>query len=259
MTTLAYIRISTEGQEDGTGLDVQQKQIIAYAAASGITVDGWHQDIESGAKAIRPGLDALRAAIATGNVGTVLVYRLDRIARDVLIAETLYREWSAAGVKVISVSEAMLDDSLSGRLLRTILAAFSEYERSVIALRTSSGRKHRVATQGTFHGGGVPYGYRAVGNRRSPGHGVLQVDERQAAAVRMAFRLYDGTQLKLAEIAEQLNASGHRTAQGAKFGAKQVQRIIQRRKTYQGLAPTTPSLALNAGVMPMHPPILESA
>jgi len=97
MTTLAYIRISTEGQEDGTGLDVQQKQIIAYAAANGITVDGWHQDIESGAKPTRLGLDALRAAIAAGNVSTVLVYRLDRIARDVLIAETLYREWQRAG------------------------------------------------------------------------------------------------------------------------------------------------------------------
>ena len=86
--------------------------------------------------------------MATGGVSILLVYRLDRLARDVLIAETLYREWTRADVKVISVSEAMLDDSLSGRLLRTILSAFSEYERSVIALRTSSGRKQRVAQQG---------------------------------------------------------------------------------------------------------------
>jgi len=161
--------------------------------------------VESGAKERRGGLDALRATVTAGGVGTILVYRLDRIARDVLIAETLYREWTRAGVRIVSVSEAMLDDSLSGRLLRTILAGFAEYERAVIALRTSSGRKARVASAGTFHGGGVPYGYRATGDRHQPGHGVLAVDERHAEAVRLAFRLHDETRMTLKEIAAALN------------------------------------------------------
>lgn len=143
---IAYVRVSTEGQEDGTGLDVQHNAIVAYAAANGLSVAQWHQDVESGAKERRGGLDALRATVAAGGIGTILGYRLDRIARDALLSETLYREWTRAGVRIVSASEAMLDDSLSGRLLRTILAGFAEYERAVIALRTSSGRKARVAT-----------------------------------------------------------------------------------------------------------------
>lgn len=258
MNTLAYVRISTEGQEDGTGLDVQRNHIVAYAAANGLTIAEWHQDIESGAKERRTGLDALRAKIAAGGIATVLVYRLDRIARDVLIAETLYREWTRAGVRIVSVSEAMLDDSLSGRLLRTILAGFAEYERAVIALRTSSGRKARVASTGSFHGGGVPYGYRATGDRHQPGHGVLLIEERHAEAVRRAFALHDGTRLTLTQIAAALNAEGHRTATDALFTRTQVRRIIDRRDVYAGRTATTPSVALNAGVVAAHPAILAA-
>lgn len=256
--TLAYVRVSTEGQEEGTGLDVQRNHIVAYAAANGLTIAEWHQDTESGAKERRGGLDALRAKIAAGGVGTVLVYRLDRIARDALLAETLYREWTRAGVRIISVSEAMLDDSLSGRLLRTILAGFAEYERAVICLRTSSGRKARVANAGTFHGGGVPYGYRATGDRRQPGHGVLEVVDDHADAVRRAFALHDGTALTLKEIAATLNAEGYRTAEGMLFGGVQVRRIIDRRDVYAGRSATTPSVALNVGVVAAHPAILAA-
>lgn len=212
--------------------------------------------MESGAKERRSGLDALRAKVVAGGIGTILVYRLDRIARDVLLAETVYREWTRAGVKLVSVSEAMLDDSLSGRLLRTILAGFAEYERAVIALRTSSGRKARVASAGTFHGGGVPYGYRATGDRRQPGHGVLEVDARHAEAVRLAFRLHDGTKLTLMQIAQVINDQGYRTAEGALFTGKQVRRIIDRRAVYAGLTATTPSVALNVGVVAAQPAII---
>ncbi len=258
LPTLAYIRVSTEGQEEGMGLDVQRNAVVAYAAANGFTIAEWYQDVESGAKERRIGLDALRAKVAAGGVGRILVYRLDRIARDVLIAETVYREWTAAGVKLVSVSEAMLDDSLSGRLLRTILAGFAEYERAVIALRTSSGRKARVASAGTFHGGGVPYGYRATGDRREPGHGVLEVDVRHAEAVRLAFRLHDETTLTLMQIAQAMNDEGYRTAEGALFTGKQVRRIIDRRAVYAGKTSTTPSVLLNAGVVAAHPAILAA-
>jgi DNA invertase Pin-like site-specific DNA recombinase len=258
LATLAYVRVSTEGQEEGMGLDVQRNAVVAYAAANGLTIAEWHQDVESGAKERRSGLDALRGKVAAGGIGKILVYRLDRIARDALLSETLYREWTRAGVRIISVSEAMLDDSLSGRLLRTILAGFAEYERAVIALRTSSGRKARVANAGTFHGGGVPYGYRATGDRRQPGHGVLAVEERHAEAVRRAFQLHDETRMTLKEIGEALNAEGYRTAEGALFGGVQVRRIIDRRNVYAGITATTPSVALNAGVVAAHPAIIAA-
>jgi DNA invertase Pin-like site-specific DNA recombinase len=53
MQTLAYVRISTEGQEDGTGLDVQRNHIVADAANNGMQIDHWRQDIEGGARCLK--------------------------------------------------------------------------------------------------------------------------------------------------------------------------------------------------------------
>lgn len=252
---LAYIRVSTEGQRDeGTGLEVQRNAILVYATLHGLEITQWYQDVESGAKERREGLDAIRAAVATEGVVTLLVYRLDRIARDVLLAETVHRELTRAGCRIISVSEA-IDDSPSGNLMRQLLAGFAQYERAVIALRTSSGRKSRVANTGSFHGGGVPYGYRATGDRHQPGHGVLAVDDASADAVRRVFALRD-TGISMAKIAATLNSESHRTAKNALFTAVQVKRILDRRDVYAAVTATTPSIALHEGVRPRHAAII---
>jgi predicted site-specific integrase-resolvase len=103
---VGYLRVSTDGQEDGNGLDVQRQHIVAYAAVQGIQIDQWFQDVESGAKEDRPGLAALREAVRAGKVGRVLVYRMDRLAREALLAEQLYRELSGKA-RVVSVSESL--------------------------------------------------------------------------------------------------------------------------------------------------------
>ncbi|MCC6686849.1 MAG: recombinase family protein [Fimbriimonadaceae bacterium] len=70
------MRVSTDGQEDGNGLDVQRQHIVAYAAVQGIQIDQWFQDVESGAKEDRPGLAALREVVKAGKVARVLVYQV---------------------------------------------------------------------------------------------------------------------------------------------------------------------------------------
>lgn len=255
---VAYVRVSTEGQAEETGLESQRHAIIAYAAANRIEIDLWLQDVDSGAKEHRRGLVELRERAAAGGVSQLLVYRMDRLARDVLLGETLIRELQRAGVRVVSVNEAMLDDSLMGQLMRSILMAFAQYERSVIALRTKAARRLKVSELGSYHGGGVPYGYRPAGTKRDPGHGELVVDEQAAEAVRLAFDLREQGRT-MAEIAESLNREGYRTAKGAVFGPTQVMRILRRREVYAGLATTTPSIELQDGVKPRHTPILEDA
>ena len=236
------------------GLPVLRDEIVAYAALQGLDIAGWHQDVESGAKERRDGLDAVRAAVRTGSVSTLLVYRLDRIARDVLLSETIHRELAATGCRVVSVSEA-IDDSPAGNLMRVILSGFAQYERAVIALRTSSGRRARVATTGSYHGGGVPFGYRSVGHRGDSGHGLLAVDDHQAEAVRLVFRL-DGERMTQEAIAEELNRHGYRTAKGRSFGKAQVCRILKRAAVYRAEAVTTRTIALASGVRVQHRAII---
>lgn len=227
----AYLRVSTDGQELGTGLDVQRQHIAAYAAAQGLTVDRYVQDVESGAKENRPALGELREAVASGNVRAVLVYRLDRFARDLLLAEALHRELSAR-CTVTSVSEAF-GEGFTGNLMRQIVAAFAEYERAVIATRLKGGRKESARQKGTFSGGPGVLGYRPVGSKANPGKGELKVVEGEAEAVRAVFELR-GEGLTLQAVADALNARGHRTVKGAAFGPVQVSRILARESFYRG-------------------------
>lgn len=64
--------------------------------------------------------------------------------------------------------------------------------------------------------------------------------------------------MTLKEIAAALNAEGHRTAEGALFGGVQARCIVDRRGVYAGLTATTPSVALNVGVIAAHPAILAT-
>ncbi len=226
-----YLRVSTDGQEDGNGLDVQRQHIVAYAAVQGVQVEEWFHDVESGAKEERPGLDALREAVAAGRVGTLLVYRMDRLARESLLAEQLYRELSAK-TRVVSVSES-LGEGFTGDLMRRILAAFADYERAVILARTSNGRRESVRKNGTFAGGAGVLGYRPTGQRGTPGKGVLRVVEREAEAVRLIFTLR-GQGTALQGIAAALNAQGFKTKDGAEFSHVQVLRVLNREAFYRG-------------------------
>jgi len=225
----AYLRISTDGQEAGNGLDVQRQHIAAWAAANGVTVDRYVQDIESGAKSERAGLDELRAATSAGRVSRVLVYRLDRLARDVVLSESLYRELSARSA-VVSVSESF-GEGFTGALMRQIIAAFAEYERAVIAGRLKGGRRESARNKGTFSGGPGVLGYRPVGSRVNRGYGALEVVDREADAVRTAFELR-GQGLTLQAVADELNAQGFQTKQGARFAPVHISRILARESFY---------------------------
>ena len=228
---VGYLRISTDGQEDGNGLDVQRQHIVAYAAVQGIQIDQWFQDVESGAKEDRPGLAAMREAVSAGKVGRVLVYRMDRLAREALLAEQLYRELSSKA-RVVSVSES-LGEGFTGDLMRRILAAFADYERAVIATRTKTGRRESVRKNGTFAGGHGVLGYRPEGQRGNPGKGALKVIEREAEAVRLIFTLRDQG-ITLQKIAGELNVQGFRTKAGAEFSHVQVLRVLNREAFYRG-------------------------
>jgi DNA invertase Pin-like site-specific DNA recombinase len=248
---VGYLRVSTDGQEDGNGLDVQRQHIVAYAAVQGIQIDQWFQDVESGAKEDRPGLAALREAVRAGKVGRVLVYRMDRLAREALLAEQLYRKLSPKA-RVVSVSES-LGEGFTGDLMRRILAAFADYERAVIATRTKTGRRESVRKNGTFAGGHGVLGYRPEGQRGNPGKGTLRLIEQEAEAIRLIFAMRDqGTTLQ--KIAGELNAQGFRTKAGVEFSHVQVLRVLNREAFYRGQGVITRSV--EGGALGAHSAII---
>jgi DNA invertase Pin-like site-specific DNA recombinase len=172
MKVVGYVRVSTTAQaEEGFGLDVQRQSVRKWAKDHGHKLVGIQADEGiSGAKELddRPALGTALAMVAAGEIEGLVVPKLDRLARDLIIQETLLGEIRRNGGRVFSCMAGedgyLADDpdDPSRKLIRQVLGAVSEYERSVIALRLRSGRR-RKAEKGGYAYGRPPVGFIAVG------------------------------------------------------------------------------------------------
>ena len=101
----------------------------------------------SGAKAKRPGLDALMADARQRRIDVVVVMKLDRFGRSLMNCVAGIQELTAAGVRFIATSQGLDTDAANptSRLLLHILAAVAEFERELIKERVSAGLKHAKA------------------------------------------------------------------------------------------------------------------
>ncbi len=229
MKLAAYVRVSTDRQaEEGLGLDVQRAAVETWAKENGHKVTLWAADEDvSGANGLdqREGLlDALEALKAEPAAGLV-VYRLDRFARDLMVQEMVLSELRRLGVEVFSTSPgeaAYLSDEPddpSRKFIRQVLGAVAEYERAMIALRLRSGRRAK-AERGGFAYGSPPFGYRAEGGELVPDEGE------QAVIARIAQLRHDGASLH--KIAETLTTDGYPPRRSARWHVESVRRIVSR-------------------------------
>ena len=101
------------------------------------------------------------------------VYRLDRLARDLVLQESLLAEIKKLGGQVFSTSKAEAGyleddpDDPSRKLIRQVLGAVSEYQRAMISMRLRTGRK-RKSENGGFAYGSPPFGYRVENGKLVP-------------------------------------------------------------------------------------------
>lgn len=199
-----YIRWSTEDQGEGTTLDVQLEGCRHYALSQGWLVSDdltFIDEGQSGASLDRPALGRLRAAVAAGAVDCVVVFKLDRLSRDVPdMVRLILEEW-ADRCDVKSAREPIDTTTQAGRMFFYTLASYAEWERSVIRERTFAGKLRR-AREGHNPGFPPPYGY-ARGDR--PGSFAIVPDE--AAVVQRIFMAYQQGQ-GMRRIAAALNAEG---------------------------------------------------
>jgi DNA invertase Pin-like site-specific DNA recombinase len=127
---VGYCRVSTDGQT----LDAQ----IAELKAAGAT--RLFAEKQSGAHSDRPQLK--RALAAIGEADTLIVTRLDRLARSTRYLLNVLHEVGEAGALFKSLHDAWADTTTPhGRLMLTILGGLAEFERSLIKARTDVGIK----------------------------------------------------------------------------------------------------------------------
>lgn len=128
-----YARVSTKGQaKDGNSLEAQETALIS-AGAQKIFIDAF-----TGTKTKRPELDKLKDTLHSGD--TLIVTKLDRIARSVSQGTELIEQFLNDGITVHILNMGLMDNSPTGKLIRTVILAFAEFERDMIVERTQEGK-----------------------------------------------------------------------------------------------------------------------
>ena len=128
-----YARVSTKGQaKDGNGLDVQKAALEAAGA------EEIYEEAFSGTKKDRPVLNKLLNELQQGD--TLVVTKLDRIARSASQGAELVKGLLEKGVTVRILNMGILDDTPAGKLVTTVMFAFAEFERDMIVERTQEGK-----------------------------------------------------------------------------------------------------------------------
>src|SRR5687767_8711401 len=156
-----YARVSTDEQaRDGTSLDNQRQQCAALIAARGwVLVDEFIDEGVSGAKGSRPALDLLMAAARARMIDAIVVTKLDRFGRSSRHLENALGDLGDLDVRFVSLGESFDSSTSAGRLMRTMLGGFAQFERDRIRDRMMDGQR-QVATAGYWPGGPPPYGFR---------------------------------------------------------------------------------------------------
>jgi site-specific DNA recombinase len=158
-----YIRVSGESQVKGDGPVRQRKAITVWATEHGYrivrffeenAVSGTTESLE------RPAFNAMLEALLSNGTRTVLIERLDRIARDVFVQEGTIRLLTEKGFELISVSEPDLNSNDMYRVaMRQIMGVFAELDRKSIVFKLRAARQRKKAATGRCEGR-MPYGFR---------------------------------------------------------------------------------------------------
>ena len=219
---VAYIRVSTTEQVSGFGLDVQEKAIRDYCKVNGFQlVEVLRDEGQSGSNGLesRVGLAEALARLKAGEASALVVYRLDRLARDLILQETLVERLRDQGTPVKSASEPDLDtdtDDPTKVLIRQIIGVVSQYERAVIRGRMMAGKAAKAA-QGGFLGGRIPYGFKLE-------NGEIVTDDNEQTVVALVGRLR-ASGASLREIAVHLDGNGLRPREGDRWHPNTIRRI----------------------------------
>jgi len=133
----AYIRVSTVGQN----LAGQRAEISRWLSGNGISPESvvWFIDRESGDTLARPGFEKLQKAIFAGEIGTVVVWKLDRLSRKLREGLDVLCDWSDKGIRVVAVSQQIDLSGTVGRMIAAVLLGIGEMEQSTRRERQRAG------------------------------------------------------------------------------------------------------------------------
>jgi DNA invertase Pin-like site-specific DNA recombinase len=215
----AYLRVSGKNQIDGDGFKRQLETIRAYAKEHDIKIIRVFEERGvSGTKDMedRPAFIDMMSALLSNGVRKVLIEKLDRLARDLMIQETIIGDMRKRGLELISVHEPdLLQDDPTRTLLRQMMGAIAQYEKTMLVLKLR-GARNRIKARGGHGEGNLAFGSYA---------GEAETLERMTAL------RTEHPEWSFNKLAAQLDTEGMKPRSGGKWHPHAVKRIVTKNAT----------------------------
>lgn len=216
LDSYAYCRVSglTQADSERDGFPRQAGAIRTFAAREGYLIVRAFFETHTGTELERPEFLEMRDLMVSNGVKVVIIERLDRLARDLMLQETIIADFQKNGITLLSTMEPDLcSTDPSRKLFRQLMGAIAEYDRAMIVAKMSAG-KARARARGVKCGGRSRYGE----HKKNP---------QEVAILNRVFHLrrqgFNATR-----IAEVLNDEGLRSRKGTAFFPNQISRIMKR-------------------------------
>lgn len=216
-----YIRVSTNHQVDRDSLPLQREELTNYAKyVLGIDDFEIFEDAGFSAKNTdRPSYQKMIKMIRSGLFTHLLVWKLDRISRNLLDFASMYDELKKLNVTFVSKNEQFDTSSAMGEAMLKIILVFAELERKMTSERVTATMISR-ATNGKWNGGRVPYGYIYDYDKKD-----FSINPEEQKVAQLMAELYESSN-SLLYTARKLNELGHRSRAGNYWSPVQVRKVL---------------------------------
>jgi len=223
MRAFAYCRVSTKEQatEDHYSLNNQEQRCRDYIKMKQWRSATMRKDVASGKSDNRPGFQDLLATIRDGKVDVVVVYRLDRLSRNVRDIYDFLDMIKASGVAFVSVTEGFDTTTAMGRAMLGVAAVFAQLTREMISENTKDGLLRRRESGQVVGNLRNTYGY-----DYSPSTRNLVINEQEAKVVRQIYDWYCESKWGSFKIARLLNLQGVPTKTGIQWDRRNISTML---------------------------------
>ncbi|MDR1563714.1 MAG: recombinase family protein [Oscillospiraceae bacterium] len=220
MKGVIYARYSSDNQREES-IEGQIRECKEYAEKQGITILNSYIDRALSAKTDnRPEFQHMVKDSAKHLFDVVIVWKLDRFARNRYDSAHYKAILRRNGVKVVSAKETIAEDS-TGILLESLLEGYAEFYSAELSEKVTRGLTEN-ALKCKYNGGGLPVGYSTDSEQ------CYQLDTLTAPAVLDTFKKYDKG-ATVAEIVRWLNEKGIQPHRGKVMGIDSVKRMLKNR------------------------------
>lgn len=217
-----YVRVSTHHQIDKDSLPFQKQELISYSKYV-LAIDDLEIFEDAGYSAKntdRPAYQDMMSRIRKGEFTHLLVWKLDRISRNLLDFCDMYEELKKYNIIFISKNEQFDTSTAMGEAMLKIILVFAELERKLTAERVYGIMLSR-AEKGLWNGAPIPLGYKWSEEKKFP-----VIDEEEAKIIRLIFDSYEKVR-STNEVKHILEMNNYKTKRGGNWTSKTIADIIR--------------------------------